>query len=184
MAEVIAYHDRERSVRSPSHAAARAAVGYRDDEPAVSLPAKPEGRLRDLDDAEIARLLTGCAESKNPVLEPAVELALNTRLRRQELLGLAWERVDLSADFGLSARITLYRNEVRQARGVSLNQDAVDPLAMIEPDGTRRIGLVFKRGTRKTSWKNALARAGIAGFRFHDLRHTFASHSMMRGGSL
>ena len=36
----------------------------------------------------------------------------------------------------------------------------------------------------KTAFKSALERAGIVDFRPHDLRHTFASHYIMRGGSL
>jgi integrase len=49
---------------------------------------------------------------------------------------------------------------------------------------------VFKRrggiawGQIRTAFASALTRAGIEGFRFHDLRHTFASHYMMRGGQL
>ena len=39
-------------------------------------------------------------------------------------------------------------------------------------------------GDIKTAFKSALSRAGITDFRPHDLRHTFASHYLMRGGSL
>lgn len=162
--------------------------GYLDQVPDIELPKKPEGRLRFLDDGEITRLLTACAKvkgaSRNPALAPAVVLALNTGMRKEELLGLTWERVDLVADFGLSARITLYRTKSGKPRGIPLNQDATAALEAVEPDPEKRTGLVFKRGDVRTSFENALVRAGILDFRFHDLRHTFASHFMMRGGGL
>ena len=158
--------------------------GYVDQVPDVDMPKKPEGRLRYLDDDEIARLLKACAESKNPDLGPAVVLVLNTGMRKEELLGLTWARVDLVADFGLSALLTLYKTKSGKPRGIPLNTDAIAALEAIQGDAAKRHGRVFTRGDVRTSWENALARAGIAGFRFHDLRHTFASHFMMRGGSL
>src|SRR5215831_8782620 len=44
--------------------------------------------------------------------------------------------------------------------------------------------MVRHGGQVRTAFSQALMRAGITGFRFHDLRHTFASHFVMRGGSL
>jgi integrase len=52
------------------------------------------------------------------------------------------------------------------------------------------LGYVFPNGNGgflgdiKTAFRSALTRAGISDFRPHDLRHTFASHYIMRGGSL
>jgi integrase len=111
-------------------------------------------------------------------------------LRRGELLGLTWERIELEADYGLSARLTLYDTKSGKPRGVPLNDDAVQALASVEKDQAERTGLVFRRrggtawGQIRTAFAGALIRAGITHFRFHDLRHTFASHFMMRGGSL
>jgi integrase len=65
-----------------------------------------------------------------------------------------------------------------------------DALVAVEPDQARREGLVFARrdgaawGQIRTAFGRALERAGIQGFRLHDLRHTAASHLVMRGASL
>jgi integrase len=65
-----------------------------------------------------------------------------------------------------------------------------DALVNLEPDEKRRTGLVFHRRDGaawrqvRTAFTQALSKASITGFRFHDLRHTFASQFVMRGGSL
>ena len=164
--------------------------GYLADVPEITLPKKPDPRERYLEESEIGKLLEACGKSRNPYLGAIVSLALNTGMRKGEILGLEWERIDLTADYGLSARLTLYKTKSGKPRGVPLGQDAVDGLTALEPDPDRRTGLVFKRrdgqewGQVRTAFATAMDRAGIKGFRFHDLRHTFASHYMMRGGNL
>jgi integrase len=119
--------------------------GYRDDVPDIAMPKKPAARERYLEETEIEKLLAACGRSRNPYLGPLVALALNTGMRKGELLGLTWERVDLSADFGLSARLTLYKTKSGKPRGIPLNHDAVAALEAVEPAQERRHGPVFKR---------------------------------------
>jgi len=69
-------------------------------------PRGPEGRQRYLDEAEVARLLDACGVSRNPYLTAIVTIAVNTGMRKSEVRGLTWERVDLA-----SARITLYETK-------------------------------------------------------------------------
>jgi len=64
--------------------------------PRIRLETEPQGRLRWLTQEEIARLLEAAAKSRNKELSAAVVLALNTGLRLGELIGLTWDRVDLS----------------------------------------------------------------------------------------
>jgi integrase len=162
--------------------------GYLDAVPDIDMPKKPESRERYLEETECAKLMTACAASRNPNLSAIVALALNTGMRKAEILGLTWERVDLTADYGLSARLTLYRTKSGKPRGIPLNPDAVAALEALAKPGART-GPVFKRrdgaewGQVRTAFATALKRAGIEGFRFHDLRHTFASHYMMRPGN-
>jgi integrase len=164
--------------------------GYVQQVPEIELPKKPEGRTRYLTEDEITKLQAACAQSKNRHLGVIVSIALNTGMRKAEIMGLVWERVDLASDYGLSARLVLYKTKSGKPRGIPLNQDATTALAALEPDPEKRIGPVFKRwngaqwGAIRTAWESALTRAGIEGVRFHDLRHSFASHYMMRGGSL
>jgi integrase len=159
--------------------------GYVDGIPEIVMPKRPRGRLRYLDEGEIRRLLEACRESRNRYLFAVVVLALNTGMRKGEILGLEWERVDLS-----SARIRLDRTKSGEPRGVPINRAVYDALIALEPDPARRHGRVFpagndRRGSQvRTAFEAALVRAGIAGFRFHDLRHTAASHLVMRGASL
>jgi integrase len=164
--------------------------GYLERAPDITLPKKPEGRTRFLTEDEIRRLLEACAVSRNPYLHTIITLAVNTGMRKGELLGLDWARVDLRADFGFSAKITLYRTKNGKPRGVPLNRAAVESLLAVEPDPEHRIGSVFKQrngvawGKITTAFGFACERAGLQGVRFHDLRHTAASHMVMRGRTL
>jgi len=160
-------------------------VGDLDTVPSIKLPKKPEGRLRFLDPDEIGRLLAACAASRNHYLGAVVTLAVHTGMRKGEILGLEWERVNLS-----TARITLLQTKSGKPRGIPIGRAVYDTLVTLEPDPTRRQGRVFpngndRRGSQiRTAFATALARASITGFRFHDLRHTAASHLVMRGASL
>jgi integrase len=112
--------------------------------PEIELPKKPEGRQRYLDPTEIQRLMAACAVSKNSYLGAIVAIAINTGMRKAEILGLEWERVDLS-----TSRITLYHTKNGKARGVPVNRAVYDALVAIQPDAARRQGRVFiKRDAR------------------------------------
>jgi integrase len=159
--------------------------GYLSTVPEIVLPRRPEGRLRYLDETEIGKLLAACRESRNRYLAPIVTLALHTGMRKGEILGLEWERVDLS-----TARLTLLQTKSGKPRGVPIGRAVYDALIALEPDPERRRGRVFpsgndRRGSQiRTAFEAALKRAGIVGCRFHDLRHTAASHLVMRGAAL
>ncbi len=119
-------------------------------------------------------------------LMPMVLLALNTGLRRGELLGLTWEHINLDSKLLTVAAGTA---KSRKARHIPLNAEALDVLARWEAQGTGA-GLVFPAsgGGRmthiNTSWEGLVDDAKLVDFRFHDLRHDFASKLVMRGVDL
>jgi integrase len=154
------------------------------------MPKAPEGRTRYLTQDEITRLLQACSQSKNKHLQAIVILAINTGMRKGEIMQLEWERVELDKDLGFNASIRLYHTKNGKPRGIHLNKQALAALVSVEPDPARRVGLVFKRsngehwGAIRTAFDAALRRAAIPNFRFHDLRHTAASWLVMRGRPL
>jgi integrase len=111
-------------------------------------------------------------------LTPAVLITMNTGLRRGELLKLPWA----SVDFNRRLLTVEGRNaKSRQTRHVPLNDEAAHVLhRWREQSGGK--GRVFEIATGfKTSWAKLLRRAGITRFRWHDLRHHFASRLVQRG---
>lgn len=119
-------------------------------------------------------------------LMPMVLLALNTGMRRGELLGLRWEYVDLP---GKRVTVAAGIAKSRKARHIPLNSEALDVLERWKRQGTGA-GLVFPgRGGERmthvnTSWESLVEAARLVDFRFHDLRHDFASKLVMRGVDL
>jgi integrase len=113
-------------------------------------------------------------------LTPMTLLALNTGMRRGELLSLTWADVDLAA-----RRVTV-RAETAKAgktRHIPLNVEATSVLTRwrAQQDGAVRL---FGVANIKTAWAGLLDAAGVADFRFHDCRHDFASKLVMAGVDL
>ena len=138
-----------------------------------------EGRVRFLEKEEIKRLYDACPA----YLKPVVALAVSTGMRRGEILGLKWPDVDFRRRI-----ITILgtrgqkRREVPIGLGISRlllkqKKHPDSPYIFCRQDG-RRIGSFRK------AFGRALGKAGIKDFTFHDLRHTFASHLVMRGVDL
>lgn len=136
----------------------------------VRKPPTPQGRQRVLDDAEEVRLLGELVPTgrRSPLLLPLVRLALATAMRRGELLGLCWEHVDLEQR---TAVLNMTKNGDRRA--VPLSSVARGVLSSL-PAVMEGHGLVFPISSFAASaaFDKAAARAGLADFRFHDLRHT------------
>jgi integrase len=144
--------------------------------PRIRLEKEPQGRLRWLTEEEITRLLHGAAKSRNKELRAAVIFALNTGLRLGKLLGLTWERVDLSRGV-----IRLELTKSGRRREVPLNAESYDTLVTLNPKASGRI---FRTKSVRTAYENAVAHAKLDDVNFHTLRHTFASWAVMRGVSL
>lgn len=119
-------------------------------------------------------------------LLPVVLVAMNTGLRRGELFGLAWSDVSLPSAV---LTVTAGNAKSRKARHVPLNGEAADVLRRWkeQSDGA---GLVFpgvsggKLTNVNKSWAGLVADSNLADFRFHDLRHDFASKLVMAGVDL
>jgi len=125
--------------------------------------------------------LTGCIYADH--LTPMVVLSLNTGLRRGEVFSLTWNSVNFQTKT-LTVEGTTAKSG--QTRHIPLNDEALDVLRQWR-NPTNKEALVFpgKNGTRlnnvRKSWAGALKMASIIGFRWHDLRHDFASKLVMAG---
>lgn len=117
-----------------------------------------------------------------PHLQALIRFALATGCRAREITGLEWERVDLKR-----ATAWLDRTKNGTPRGVPLNADAV---AVLEAEvGKHPVYCFTYRGEpigwemTNSAWHHAIRKAGITDFRFHDLRHTWASWHRQAGTS-
>ena len=103
-------------------------------------------------------------------------MALETGLRRRELLGLTWDRLDLSRGV-----IRLEVTKSGRRREVPMRQVVYDLLAATPGP---RDGRLFRTRSIRTAFENAVAAAKVDNFHLHDCRHHFASWFVMRRGSL
>ncbi len=139
-------------------------------------------RLRYLaDEDEADRLIEACEPS---YLRPVVITALNTGMRLKEILKLTWNRVDLK-----NRLILLDKTKNDDRREIPINNTLYETLSgMIRNIKTDY--LFYDPRTLKSldridrSWHTTLNKAKITDFKFHDLRHTFASWLVMKGVDL
>lgn len=120
-------------------------------------------------------------------LMPMVLLSINTGLRQGELFNLTWDMVNLSEkSLILSGGIT--KNS--SSRYIPLNNEANQLIQQLYKKNNVKTGLVFPSKNNKPfnnikrSWSSLLKKANITQFRWHDLRHHFASKLVMAGVDL
>lgn len=120
-------------------------------------------------------------------LKPMVLLSLHTGMRRGEVFSLTWANIDLDLKLLTVSGETAKSSHTRH---IPLNRIAQETLADWRDQAPDPEGLVFpgasgeRFNNTRRSWTGVLKAAKITGFRWHDLRHTFASRLVMAGVDL
>ena len=164
----------------------------------VTKPKEARGRVRFLSDDERTRLLAACRESPNPLLYPAVVLALSTGMRAGEIMGLYWREPKSPPEDrawgvvdAVGSRIILHLTKNGERRVVPLVGHALDQVRELAKVRRLDTDLLFPGRVNPSEpidlrqpWEKAMEKADIHDFRFHDLRHSAASYLAMNGASL
>ncbi len=141
--------------------------------PTVRKPSAPRGRNRRLVDGEEEQLMS--ALSQNPMMLTIVTLALETAMRRGEIVSMRWEHINFKDK-------TLYipHTKTGTPRHIPLSKISLEFLALLP----RQIdGDVFSQQPKSISqaFDRACKRTGIVDLRFHDLRHEATSRFFEAG---
>ncbi len=148
--------------------------------PAIRMLPEPKRRIRWLTPEEAERLL---AELPAHLAEVA-RFTLATGLRKANVTGLEWSQVDLGRRI---AWVHPDQAKARKAIGVPLNAEAMVVLRRQLGKHPRFVFTYHGRPIKEVNtkaWKQVLKRAGITNFRWHDLRHTWASWHIQAGTPL
>jgi integrase len=115
-------------------------------------------------------------------LKPMVLLSLNTGMRRGEIFDLTWHHIDFP---NRMITVPAWASKSAQTRHIPMNQETLLCLTQWRKLTAIEQKLVFENhlgerfGEIKTAWTGLLKKAGITRFRWHDLRHHFASKLVM-----
>jgi len=150
--------------------------------PKIRLFRENNERVRYLERMEAEQLIKFSPEP----LKSIVIIALNTGMRLGEILGLRWRDIDLK-----SGNITLWDTKNKEKRQVPINSTVIDTLMAVNksPDSDfvfpgRNPSAHIHQSYISHKFNRIRKQAGIKDFRFHDLRHTFASWLTMKGINL
>ena len=138
----------------------------------VRKPSEGKGRERRLTKKEFALLETEITKSRNKLLYPVFQFAIETAARQNEILSLTWQHVNLDRKFAL-----LKETKNGEERAAPLSSKAVDVLnALPKPKlpGKRNPTdrpFPIDRTCLLSAFRYACQRAKIQDFTWHDLRH-------------
>lgn len=134
----------------------------------VRKPSSPRGRERVVNDDELARLIAVLEPvgKRSIWMKPLVLLALETAMRRGELLALRWCDIDLGA-----RTATLPETKNGELRVVPLSSKAIQILRDMPRDISGNVIPMTGFAVSK-AWDTATRRAALLDLHFHDLRHT------------
>lgn len=149
--------------------------------PMIRMLSEPKRRIRWITREEAEVLLKALPKH----LSDMARFSLATGLRKSNVTGLEWSQVDLVRR---TAWVHPDQAKARKAITVPLNEEAV---SVIRKQIGKHPTYVFSYKGRAPikymstkSWKHALDKVGIKDFRWHDLRHTWASWHVQNGTPL
>lgn len=150
--------------------------------PKVKLFPEATARVRFLSHAEMAALFKELA--KFQYMLDLVEFTLHTGLRHENLITLEWSKVHPNMQ-----HIWVNPIDSKNAKAIAVPLNAKAREILVRQLGKHPTRVFTNKGKPVTDansgvWKRALKRAGINNFRWHDLRHTWASYHVMNGTSL
>ncbi|MCF6777284.1 site-specific integrase [Thiotrichales bacterium 19X7-9] len=143
------------------------------------------GKIRYLSSKETIALINAL-ETTEELTRNIVLTAYYTGMRRGEIFSLDWSDIDFKAN-----QIALDKNNTKSGKTRSIPMHKNIRQMFLDLSSNASVGLVFKSpitGSRldniNKSWATLMKKAEIENFRFHDLRHNFASQLVMKGESL
>ncbi|TAN51299.1 MAG: site-specific integrase [Methylococcaceae bacterium] len=148
--------------------------------PKVRLLPEPKRRIRFLTLDEAEKLLAELPEH----LAAMARFSLETGLRQANVSGLTWAQVDMEAK-----RAWIHPDQAKAKKAIAVPLSDVAMQVLRGQVGKHSVYVFTYRGEPVTqistkAWWKALKRAGIEDFRWHDLRHTWASWHAQRGTPL
>lgn len=143
----------------------------------ITNPIVRDARDRRLGRGELAKLETALGATRNKLIRPAMLLAIETAMRRGELLALAWADVDEEKRI---ARIHVTKNG--HPRSIPLTDGALKILSEL-PRKEAQV-LPLSSYSLRLAWERTVARAGLDDLRWHDLRHEAVSRFAEMGLSM
>jgi integrase len=155
--------------------------GYIEQVPKIKLFKENNQRVRYLTEEEEEKLLKIAPEP----LKSIIIIALNTGMRQGEILNLKWRDIDLNEGI-----IIIQDSKSKEKRVIYMNKTTKETFINLLSISGKEYIFENKNGERYSesyiqhSFEKVVKQAGIKDFRFHDLRHTFASRLVMAGVNL
>jgi len=142
-------------------------------------PKQNPARDRRLMPGEEVRLLAACRSGIGDFLYPAVVLALETAMRRGEIIALDWRKIDMERRV---VRLEMTKNG--EKRYVPLSSKAIEVLETVRTPRNGQVFLHLTADAYRLAYIRAVERAGITDLTLHDLRHEAISRLFEKGLSM
>jgi integrase len=140
----------------------------------IKLPPPGQSRERRASIGELERLMPACTSNRSTWLPTVIRLAVETGMRRGELLAMQWADVDLGA-----RTVRLMKTKNGHPRTVPLSTTALQLLRDTPRTDTRVFPITAN--ALRLAWERLRRRAGVVGLRFHVLRHEGVSRFFEKG---
>ncbi|WP_245431456.1 site-specific integrase [Mesorhizobium atlanticum] len=135
----------------------------------LALKTNDNRRERRLREGEMGRLVEAGKKTRNPFVLPVIRFAIETAMRRSEILKLRWCDIDLAR-----GTATILETKNGHSRNIPLTSGALDVVrTLAAPTGQESFSRVFPLSALalRLCWDRLTERADINDLNFHDLRH-------------